>query len=119
MSGIVTVDPSTGATYVYLPKHPRTPGCVARTVEAEPGAITIDFDAEGAPIGVEILHRALTPAQQAARSLADRQGRAHVTMIDGRVAIILLDSGTDDAGCEASASYIAAVVDALGKAGLA
>ena len=119
MSGIVTIDPSTGATYVYLPEHPRKPDCVARTVQAEPGAITIDFDAGGTPIGVEVLHRALTPAQRQARSLADQDGRAHVTMIEGRVAIILPDSGTDDAGCEASASYIAAVCAALEKAGLA
>lgn len=117
MSGIVTIDPSTGAIYLYLPAHPRTPGCVARTVEAKAGSVMIDLDACCTPIGVEVLHSALTPAQRHARSLADRAGRAYVTMIDGRVAIILPESGKDNADGE---EYIAAAIsDALGKAGAA
>lgn len=51
-----TVDPSTGAVYVYLPGHPSAPGCVARTVELAPGVL-IDHDAAGRIIGVEVVNQ--------------------------------------------------------------
>jgi len=49
------------AAYVYLPRHPRTSGCVMKTVrlrsvlEYAGADINLDFDATGAVIGIEIL----------------------------------------------------------------
>lgn len=51
----------------------------------------------------------LTLAQQRGLALADEQGRAFVTLIDGRVAIILPPQPSD----KAIAAYIAAVARAL------
>lgn len=39
----------------------------------------------------------LTPAQQGALAAADKAGRALVTMIDGRIAIVLPPVSVDDA----------------------
>ncbi len=50
-----------GAAYLSLPKHPRTQGCVSRTVSLRdmlPNSgpeINLDLDATGAVIGIEIL----------------------------------------------------------------
>lgn len=45
---------SPGCAYVYLPNHPRSFRCVARTVEVTPG-VMLDLDASGAVIGIEVL----------------------------------------------------------------
>jgi len=50
------------AAYLYLPNHPATAGCVARTVrldslldDTEGPEIILDIDASGTVIGIEIL----------------------------------------------------------------
>lgn len=54
-------EPGETAAYLRLPRHPQTPGCVAKTlrlhsvVEYAGAEINIDFDATGAVIGIEIL----------------------------------------------------------------
>jgi uncharacterized protein YuzE len=51
----------TTAAYLYLPNHPASAGCVARTVRLDSvlnykgSDIMIDLDATGAVIGIEIL----------------------------------------------------------------
>lgn len=48
----VTVDDGLGAIYIYL-MHPDTK--VRRTQSYDNHRITVDFDFEGSPIGIEIL----------------------------------------------------------------
>lgn len=50
----------------------------------------------------------LTPRQQQSLAEADRQGRALVTLIDGRVALILPQSSPEE-----TSDYIARIVRAL------
>lgn len=52
----LTYDRRARAIYVYLPRHPRTPDCVSRTVTTGPGTkVMLDYDRDGELIGIEVL----------------------------------------------------------------
>jgi len=63
------VERDADAAYVYLPNHPRTFRCVARTAQITPGVL-LDLNAAGEVIGIEVISS--DPCQHAAGWIVHR-----------------------------------------------